>query len=210
VIDMTTSITATCVPYPSATKTGYLQLLRASGDFPQPYGAVVFTSLTTLVRHHELVRPTTIVANGMLSVAEPHPGEGPAHGRVVPLPRAVRHILVRKSGSLTACLGIPDAGVVGLTDELRRILSDGEEAIENLEQLWPVAVHAAVTAAVTARARAAVLAYSGIHPTWKPATAGHAIVTGPELQAVADLLDTLVVAAGFGIAESPTSARASA
>lgn len=208
--DMTTSITATAVPQPSSAKTDYLQFLWASGDFPQPYGAVVFTSLTTLVRPHELVRPTTIVANGVLCVAEPHPGEGPAHGRVVPLPRAVRQILVRESGSLTACLGIPDAEVGGLTDELRRILSDSEEVIDTLEQLWPVAVHAAATAAVTARARAAVLAYSGIHLTRKGATAGHAIVSGQELQAVADLLDTLVGAAGFGIAESPTSACASA
>jgi len=146
----------------------------------------------------------------MLSVAEPNPGEGLAHGRVVPLPRAVRQILIRDFGSLTACLGIPDAGVGGLTDELRRILSDREDAFDTLEQLWPVAVHAAATAAVTARARAAVMAYTGIHPTRKPATAGHAMVTGPELQTVADLLDTLVLAAGFGIEESPTSACASA
>ena len=130
--------------------------------------------------------------------------------RLPALPRAVRQILVRESGSLTACLGIPDAEVGGLTDELRRILSDSEEVLDTLEQLWPVAVHAAATAAVTARVRAAVLAYSGIHPTRKGAPSGHATVSGQELQSVADLLDTLVVAAGFGIAQSPTSACASA
>jgi len=190
---MTESITAMTMPQLPPTMTGVTRLLKATCNIEQPHGAIIFTMLTTLLRPHELIRPTTTVASGMLCVADPHPSEGPAQGRIVPLPRAVRQILVRDTGSLTLCLGIPDAQVGELTAELRRVLADLEDEIGSLEQLWPVAIHGAMTAAISAHARAAVLAFTGIHQGGKRAAAERATLRDQDLQTVANLLDELVV-----------------
>jgi hypothetical protein len=196
---MTQLTPATTMPPIPPTMTNLTGLLRATREIEQPHGAIIFTMLTTLVRSHELVRPTTTVRSGMLCVADPHPSEGLARGRIVPLPRAVRQVLVRDTGSLAWCLGVPKALVGGLNAELRRVLADLEGETGSLEQLWPLAVHGAMAAAISAHDRAAVLAFSGIHQTGKRAGAKRATLSDQDLQTVADLLDELVVAAGFDL-----------
>lgn len=197
--DMTTTTTGTTRSQISGTRTNFQRFLLATRDLKQPFGAVVFTQLTTLVRFHELVRCTTTVAEGMLHVSEPHSGEGLAMGRVVPLPRAVQQILVQQTGPLTACLGIPQSRVGNLSAELRCVLAGLEQEYGPLEQLWPLAVQGAAAAAATARVRVAVLAFSGISPPGRRAAEERATLRDQDLQAVADLMDTLVVGAGFGL-----------
>jgi hypothetical protein len=206
---MTQLTPSTTTPSTPPTTTNFTGLLRATGEIEQPHGAITFTMLTTLLRIHELVRPTTTVRSGMLCVADPHPSEGLARGRIVPLPRAVQQVLVRDTGSLTSCLGIPNTLVGGLTAELRRVLADLEGDTGSLEQVWPMAVQGAMTAATSARDRAAVLAFTGIHQTGNRARAQRATLSDQDMQNVADLLDGLVIAAGFGLEDvaQPTAVK---
>ena len=80
--------------------------------------------------------------------------------------------------------------------------------IGSLEQLWPVAAHGAMTAAISGHTRAAVLTFTSIHQGRKRAAAVRGTLRDHDLHALADLLDELVVATGFGPEDAAQSTAA--
>lgn len=174
----------------------YVAALRATSEMEAPYGAVLFVLLTTMLRLHELLCPTTAVHAGLLTVESASASRGGSRGRTVPLPQVTVSLLGGRSGPLSACLGLQPAVLPRFGPCLRAALTDHEDlaGLTTPEQALSLALDALSAAAVTGEAHAAVLSYAGL-------AGGSGSGSGSPSQSqgllVVDLLDTLAARAGF-------------
>lgn len=184
----------------------YLHTLAATASIAAPFGAAVFVILTGAVRPHELLRTSTLVGGGRLTVAAGAVGDGPAAGRSVPLPRVTSLVVAGDgvSDSLAVRLGVQAVAIPDFTDRLDAALGEcglpgGPVAPYTV---WATAVQALTVSTATRHARAAVLAWAGIVAPGTAAARSRAAVSEADLRDVAALVDQLAESAGI-VSASP-------
>lgn len=178
----------------------YVRALRAAGEIEAPFGAVIFTILTALVRPCELVHPTTTAAGNSLFVAAGLESCGPFLDRELPLPSVTTQLLAPGGpGPITACLGLKAVALPRLDHDLALAMLDHDDLsiFGPPEQAWGRAVHALTTAAGDRQQRTAVLAYAGIGPLGVRGGTRAETVDEAALTSVARLVDLLAAEAGF-------------
>lgn len=188
----------------------YLAALAATADIEAPYGAVLFTMLTSLMPLPDLLRPTTTAADrGRLIVAATRTGHGPRFPKVIQLPGHTVELLGRPTTerAVASCLGIQPGALPAVRRNLQLQLADHDdlEWLDTPEQVWSNAVHAVMAAVTTAEQRTAVLSYAGLHPSAPVAGARGQGLTDPHPEQIAKLIDALASDAGFGSATPLTA-----
>ena len=180
----------------------YCGALRSASGMPQPYGAVLFTMLTTLARLHELLHPLSRVQNGYLVIASLEARSARMGQRVVPLPVAAGQLFGHYDrGPVSLDLGVDAAALPTLGRTLRLLLLDQGTGcrLKSPEMVWSTAVQAAMVTAPSAEQRRAVLDFAGISGSRSLAASSGTRPEPAELQPVADLIDALIQDAGFAV-----------
>jgi hypothetical protein len=183
----------------------YLELLRGCSQLNAPFGAVTVVVLTALVRPHELLDQRVRTSAGRLSVAGASKRD--CRARQVPLAMIGAQILQGQDGPLSSALGISHRTMgtfhSELSSQLNKVAGHHPEAAVrfhfNINELWTSSVHALMAAADGQRQCAAVMAYAGIAPSSPIDRRFFADLGESDYEAIAGLIDELVVSAGYAI-----------
>jgi hypothetical protein len=171
----------------------YHLALRETAHLDDELAACLFLILTTLTRAHEVTSTQArTTADGCLEIRN-IVGLNDVRIRQVPLAMAALGVLGTSAAGVNGAAARHPTGS-GLTPlTLQRLFDDAEGVggVQHVDQLWQIALRA-VIASDPANLDAA-LAYAGIRPRSAPP------VSPDALRRVADVIDRLVIEAGFGV-----------